>query len=412
MTFSPFDLNFRHLRGLVAVKEHGSVSAAAGAVSLSQPALTQGLAKLERQFGVALFERRANGMTTTPAGDLVADRVRAALGHLATNAKGISRGSDHLERRMTMTQLRAFLALADEGSCVSAARASDLSKTAVHRAIGELEHVIGRKLVKRHGRGLWLNAIGKRLARNSRLAIAEIGALAADLGLDRGESLVSIGALPLSRAFLVPGAMAAMVAEQTKARFEIIEGDRHELIEPLRDGIIDIVLGALPAHTDEEDLVQIPLYTERLVIVAGSQHPLVGKPTPSISALMNYPWIVAPPSSPLRSHWEQLFGARELPPRPIECGSVMIIGRLLTSGNFLTLLSQDQVALQIRSGLLARVGKPLANQACTIGMTTRRGWKPTAVQRRFIELLDAVAATKRTSETGGSTRLNLDLCWN
>jgi LysR family transcriptional regulator of gallate degradation len=231
-------------------------------------------------------------------------------------------------------------------------------------------------------------------------------------GNRRSQSLVSIGALPLSRAFLVPGAMAAMVAEQTKARFEIIEGDRHELIEPLRDGIIDIVLGALPAHTDEEDLVQLPLYTERLVIVAGSQHPLVGKPTPSISALMNHPWIVAPPNSPLRSHWEQLFGARELPPRPIECGSVMIIGRLLTSGNFLTLLSQDQVALQIRSGLLARVGKPLADQACTIGMTTRRGWKPTAVQRRFIELLDAVAATKRTSETGGSARLNLDLCWN
>jgi hypothetical protein len=41
----------------------------------------------------------------------------------------------------------------------------------------------------------------------------------------------------------------------------------------------------------------------------------------------------------------------------------MIIGRLLTEGNFLTLLSPDQVALQIRSGLLAQIGAPWSTAA-------------------------------------------------
>ena len=43
MATDPFDLNLRHLRALLAIREHGSITAAADVVSLSQPALTQGL---------------------------------------------------------------------------------------------------------------------------------------------------------------------------------------------------------------------------------------------------------------------------------------------------------------------------------------------------------------------------------
>jgi len=73
----------------------------------------------------------------------------------------------------------------------------------------------------------------------------------------------------------------------------------------------------------------------------------------------------------------------------------MIIGRLLTEGYFLTLLSPDQVALQIRLGLLARVGPPLEDSTRMIGITTRRSWRPTAMQRRFIELLSEIARTSK-----------------
>ncbi|WP_432787895.1 helix-turn-helix domain-containing protein [Novosphingobium rhizosphaerae] len=61
MAADPFELNLRHLRALLAIAEKGSITAAAESVSLSQPALTQGLAKLERQFGYSMFERRAGG---------------------------------------------------------------------------------------------------------------------------------------------------------------------------------------------------------------------------------------------------------------------------------------------------------------------------------------------------------------
>ena len=393
MVTNPYELNLRHLRALLAIQEHGSVTSAAAAVFLSQPAVTHGIAKLERQFGSKLIERQTGGMRPTLVGEMVSDRVRSALVQLTAGARGITRGFDHRARLITMTQLRAFLALADFSNYAAAAQSAGLSQTAVHRAVGDLELLMARELVERRGRRVFLNTAGKKLARGARLAIGEISAILTELGLDPQGTVITVGALPLSRPFLVPEAMAMLIKEHPTARFTIYEGGWGDLIEPLRDGAIDFAVGAL-LPDEIPDLSQIALAEDRLVIVAGSHHPLANRETHSIDELLAYPWIVDAVNSPLRTQWERFFEGRNLPACPIECGSVMIIGRLLTSGDFLTLLSPDQVALQIRSGLLARVGPPLADSKRVVGVTTRLNWRPSRLQQRFIELLRVVAASR------------------
>lgn len=387
---SPFDLNLRHLRGLLAVKDHGSISAAADALNLSQPALTQGIVKLENLLGQVLFERRPNGMVPTPAGELVVGRVRAAMDHLAAGTRLLGGHSLQPERRVTMTQLRAFLSLVEAGSFSAAAGRTGLSQTAVHRAVRDLETGLEKKLVERRGRGVHVNFGGRRFARSGRLAVNEIHAAFLELGIDPQNSTIAVGTTPLARAFLVPEAMAMMVAEKFPAGFQVFEGSWGELVELLRDGVIDLIVGELTAH-DSPDLTKTPLYQESLVIVAGSQHPLVREQAPSLETLAAYPWIVGPEGSPLRAEWERLFSGTARPSSPIECGSVMIIGRLLTSSELLTVATPDQVALQIRSGLLARIGPPLTDSRHTIGITMRHSWQPTAAQSRFIALLRAVS---------------------
>ena len=68
----------------------GSFSRAAEALSLTQPAVSQQIAALERQAGAQLLERGPGGLTLTPAGalllehaDVVADRLDLAGGQLA-----------------------------------------------------------------------------------------------------------------------------------------------------------------------------------------------------------------------------------------------------------------------------------------------------------------------------------------
>lgn len=407
MQIEAFELNLRHLRAVIAIAERGSITAASEVVNLSQPALTQGLAKLENQFGYTLFERRSGGMVATPMGQIVVVRTKAALDHLSHGLKGLSAVFRHPERLMTMTQLRAFLALAEAGSFAGAASSKGLSQTSIHRGVGDLEHMIGGKLVERRGRTVWLNPAGKTLARSARLAVAEIAAAIADLGLENssGSELIAFGALPLSRPILVPAAMGEMARIEPRAAFRVLEGSWRELVEPLRDGTIDLIVGAVRPY-EIADLYQLALYEDRLVIAAGSDHPLRNTEAPSLDQLASYPWIVPPANTPLREQWEKLFAEASLPQTPIECSSVMIIGRLLTEGNFLTLLSPDQVALQIRSGLLTRIGKPLEGSGRQLGITTRRSWRPTAIQLQFVELLKKMASSLERETMAENKRLS------
>ena len=72
-------LELRHLRCFVAVAEHGQVSAAAEALCLAQPAVSQTIRQLERELGVELFRRHPRGVALTQAGEQLLPKARAAL---------------------------------------------------------------------------------------------------------------------------------------------------------------------------------------------------------------------------------------------------------------------------------------------------------------------------------------------
>ncbi|HEY2819229.1 MAG TPA: LysR family transcriptional regulator [Casimicrobiaceae bacterium] len=64
------------LRPFLAVASAGNLSTAARELSVSQPALTKSVRKLEQHFGVALFDRRARGMALTPTGAALLTHAR------------------------------------------------------------------------------------------------------------------------------------------------------------------------------------------------------------------------------------------------------------------------------------------------------------------------------------------------
>lgn len=69
----------RHLEYIVAVAEHEGFTAAAAALHVSQSALSQGIAQVERHLGVRLFARTAREVRLTAAGESVLGPARQAL---------------------------------------------------------------------------------------------------------------------------------------------------------------------------------------------------------------------------------------------------------------------------------------------------------------------------------------------
>lgn len=67
-------VNFKQLTYFLALAEHGSISAAASALNMAQPSLSENIAKLEKMLDVQLAIRGSRGIQMTEAGAALARR--------------------------------------------------------------------------------------------------------------------------------------------------------------------------------------------------------------------------------------------------------------------------------------------------------------------------------------------------
>jgi len=86
-------MDLTQLKSFVTVARLGHLTRAAEAVHLSQPAISGQIKALERDFGVALFERMPSGMVLTPAGKRLLSYAETVIGDvqsLREAARGLS----------------------------------------------------------------------------------------------------------------------------------------------------------------------------------------------------------------------------------------------------------------------------------------------------------------------------------
>ena len=79
-------MDLGQLRYFSKIVEHRSFTRAAQDCSVSQPALSQQIAKLEKELGQPLFERQGRSIRLTPAGQVLQTRSEKIL-QLVDDAK-------------------------------------------------------------------------------------------------------------------------------------------------------------------------------------------------------------------------------------------------------------------------------------------------------------------------------------
>ncbi len=109
MNFRSLDLNL--LRVFDAVMAEGSVTRAAEALAMTQPAVSHALKRLHGAVGESLFVRTASGMRPTAHADLLWPQVRGALGQLrqALAPGGYEPARDPAHFRVAMADSTAAL---------------------------------------------------------------------------------------------------------------------------------------------------------------------------------------------------------------------------------------------------------------------------------------------------------------
>jgi DNA-binding transcriptional LysR family regulator len=383
--------NLRHLRVFAAVVETGSITRAAERALVTQPAVTQAVAKLEKLLGQPLLRRTPQAIFPTAAGRALADRILRAFALLDP---ALAEVSPRLRLTATAAQLQALIATREAENFTLAARRMGLAQPTVHRAVTQLELEAGRPLFERTPHGMIATRPAQALALAARLAFAELAQAEADLAdlVGREVGRIVVGAMPLSRSFLLPRAIARFRQQRATLPVKALDGPYDDLMAGLRRGEVDFLIGALRDPAPIGDIVQERLFDDGLVFVARRDHPVLSLPQPGLADLFACPVVVATEGTPTRRAFDGLSARFGPPPSLVETGSMILMRELLRLSDHVGCISRLQIEAEIGLGALVRVPVDLADTRRPIGLTFRADWLPTRAQAEFLRDLRETAA--------------------
>jgi len=394
MVFLP---SLRRLAIFDAVMRDGSTGAAAQRIGLSQPAVSHAISKLEIETGVKLLDRGSGGSYGTDAGRLLHRRVERMLRQIEQGIYGLTRDAGHdaaeiqaTSRRLTTTQIRCHMAIAEHGSFRAAARHLGIAEPTLHRTARDFERSLRIALYRRDRHGMASTQSGILFANGLRLALREIDQALAEIAAEQGvaEGRISVGTLPMMPKQLLARAVGRMLRRHPSVEIEIEEGSREFLVGGLRDGTVDVLVGALRGEERDGGLVESPLFDDPYVIVARAGHILARAGAIADSDLADYGWVIPTRTMPRHAALETLFA--RLPRRPrvaLETSSLAMTTSTLVESDCLSLLSRSQAQMSAADSGIAVLAVGLSGPRRLVGATTRAGWLPTRVQRRFLTIL-------------------------
>jgi len=176
----------------------------------------------------------------------------------------------------TVSQLRAFTAVAEHRHFREAASAIGMSQPALSGAIAALEEGLGAQLVERTTRKVIITPLGERVAVHARGVLAELHALTDEVEASRRPFTgpLHLGVIPTVAPYLLPAVLRLARDSYPDLELHIHEERTPQLLEGLGSGRLDVLLLALPGGAGMTD---IPLFDEDFVLVTPPDHPLAGR---------------------------------------------------------------------------------------------------------------------------------------
>lgn len=272
-------------------------------------------------------------------------------------------------------RLKALIAVSETHSVARAARALHISQPAVTKSIRELERDAGSTLFDRTAGGMVPTAAGAAFIRHAKLAFAELSLADAEIAAlnGNGNGRVTVGALPFARTRLVPLAVTRLTSRHPDLQVTIADGEFSSMIEPLRSGDIDFIVGALRADGLVRDLTQETLFRDPLAVVTRKGHPWASQSRLTRAHLQDAAWVLPPTGAPMRQLFEDYLRRNKLPlpSRIIETPSLVSMRAILMESDRLGVISRHRVFYELQAGQLTALPLNLRKTARPIGLILR-----------------------------------------
>ncbi len=269
-----------------------------------------------------------------------------------------------IAQRVSLRQLRLFIAVAETGSFTAAAKLMHVTQPAVSMQVHELESMIGEVLLDGR-RGFRLTPAGEILLRHAREVITSLELAEVELKAMKGvaSGTVSVGAVTTAEYF-VPRLLAAFGEAFPDIRFRLTVRNRSGMADLLRERGVDVaIMGAPPTGLA---LRRVPFAPDPMSFVVPPSHPLAGRKSVPPSALAGERLLLREQGSGTRAAMERFLRAHGVKlTQADEMGSNETLKQAVMAGLGVSFLSHHTFAIEAAAGRLSRLnvrGTPIERE--------------------------------------------------
>ncbi|MBP1804193.1 LysR substrate-binding domain-containing protein [Rubellimicrobium aerolatum] len=272
-----------------------------------------------------------------------------------------------------LRHVRAFLAIAAEGSLSAVARAEGITQPALSRTLAELEDLLGQSLFLRQGRSLRLTEAGAVFRRHAAEGVAALEAGAAALRGGKAEGQLSVGVLPTVATRFFPCVALRFREMRPDTTLSIATGPQGHLVGLLRDGRIDLLAGRMPEPREMAGLAFEHLYEEQVELVARAGHPLAHLPPADL--LARVPLVLPPEGAAIRRTVDDYLASLGLAGirAAVETVSHPVGRGVLLGSDAVWFISRGVVVEELETGRLQAIPTDARRLAGAVGLTLRQG---------------------------------------
>ncbi|AUW95149.1 MAG: LysR family transcriptional regulator [Sulfobacillus thermosulfidooxidans] len=201
-----------------------------------------------------------------------------------------------------------FKMVAEVGSISQAARALNLSQSAVSQQIQMLEQSYATHLFVRTSQGVHLTEMGEvlyryvtallRLIHESQDAVQEL--------TDNRPQVLAIGASLTIAEYLLPGILAEYCRDMLNARWSVTMANSRTVFEQVLNHTLDI--GLIEAPMVDAQVVVRPFFDDQPVVMVARTHPWAERQEVTLEEFMEEPLILREPGSGTRMALENALG--------------------------------------------------------------------------------------------------------
>lgn len=235
------------------------------------------------------------------------------------------------------SDIQIVQAISDSGSLSRAAEILHMSQPTLSKRLTRLEHSLGISLFHRHNGGMLPTEPATFIIQNGMEVRAKLNSMQRHIemlsNLEGGNLKIGVG--PIIEQLYFPKVLLDLTEETKNLKISIVTEPPQKLVEHLKKGFLDVIVGPFTKEDLPDDFTVIPIQRANIILIARSGHPLLQEDKITQTTLARYPIIS--PAIPER-YQAMLSDSSQLPSPLITCEnyntskSVVLVSDYITGG--------------------------------------------------------------------------------